>query len=91
MGLALPGAIGGHGEVFVRKHHPLQPASIRFAASSNRVSSVMTAGASEDWRNRLLQGGRYPYIDVDGIYLRRIENTAIWVAIAVNADGSHAV
>ena len=25
----------------------------------------------EDWRNRPLQGGRYPYIYVDGIYLRR--------------------
>ena len=26
---------------------------------------------SEDWRNRPLQGGRYPYVYVDGIYLRR--------------------
>ena len=25
----------------------------------------------EDWRNRPLQGGRYPYVHVDGIYLRR--------------------
>ena len=25
----------------------------------------------EDWRNRPLQGGRYPYVSVDGIYLRR--------------------
>ena len=25
----------------------------------------------EDWRNRPLQGGRYPYVYVDGIYLRR--------------------
>ena len=24
----------------------------------------------EDWRNRPLQGGRYPYVYVDGIYLR---------------------
>ena len=42
----------------------------------------------EDWRNRPLQGGRYPYVYVDGIYLRRnwggeYEN----VAIAVNEDG----
>ena len=31
----------------------------------------------EDWRNRPLQGGRYPYVYVDGIYLRRnwAENT----------------
>ena len=43
----------------------------------------------EDWRNRPLQGGRYPYIYVDGIYLRRnwggeYENVAILVAISVN-------
>ena len=27
--------------------------------------------AIEAWRNRPLQGGRYPYVYVDGIYLRR--------------------
>ena len=46
----------------------------------------------EDWRNRPLQGGRYPYVYVDGIYLRRnwggeYENVAILVAIAVIEDG----
>ena len=46
----------------------------------------------EDWRNRPLQGGRYPYVYVDGIYLRRnwggeYENVDILVAIAVNEDG----
>ena len=46
----------------------------------------------EDWRNRPLQGGRYPYVYVNGIYLRRNwggkhENVAILVAIAVNDDG----
>ena len=46
----------------------------------------------EDWRNRPLQGGRYPYVYMDGIYLRRnwggeYENVAILVAIAVNEDG----
>ena len=45
----------------------------------------------EDWRNRPLQGN-YPYVYVDGIYLRRnwggeYENVAILVAIAVNEDG----
>ena len=40
----------------------------------------------------LLQGGKYPYVYVDGIYLRRnwggeYENVAILVAIAVNEDG----
>ena len=46
----------------------------------------------EDWRNRPLQGGRYPYVYVDGIYLRRnwggeYENVAVLVAIAINKDG----
>lgn len=46
----------------------------------------------EDWRNRPLQGGQYPYVYVDGIYLRRnwggeYENVAVLVAIAVNEDG----
>ena len=46
----------------------------------------------EDWRNRPLQGGKYPYVYVDGIYLRRnwggeYENVAILVAIAVNENG----
>ena len=46
----------------------------------------------EDWRNRPLQGRKYPYVYVNGIYLRRnwggeYENVAILVAIAVNEDG----
>ena len=46
----------------------------------------------EDWRNRPLHGGRYPYVYVDGIYLRRnwggeYEKIAVLVAIAVNEDG----
>ena len=46
----------------------------------------------EDWRNRPLQGGRYPYVYVGGIYLRRnwggeYENVAVLVTIAVNKDG----
>ena len=45
----------------------------------------------EDWRNRPLQGGKYPYVYVDGIYLRRnwggeYENVAILVAIAVKMN-----
>ena len=39
-----------------------------------------------------LSGGRYPYVYVDGIYLRRnwggeYENVAVLVAIAVNEAG----
>ena len=45
----------------------------------------------EDWRNRPLHGS-YPYVYVDGIYLRRnwggeYENIAVLVAMAVNEDG----
>ena len=45
----------------------------------------------EEWRNRRLSG-KYPYVYVDGIYLKRnwggeFENVAILVAIAVNEDG----
>ncbi len=46
----------------------------------------------EEWRSRSLQGGKYPYVYVDGIYLRRnwggtYENVSVLVAIAVNEDG----
>lgn len=46
----------------------------------------------EEWRNRPLRGGHYPYIYVDGIYLRRnwggeYESVSILVAIAVNEHG----
>ena len=46
----------------------------------------------KDWQNCPLQGGRYPSIYVDGIYLRRnrggaYEDVAILVVIAINKDG----
>ena len=46
----------------------------------------------EAWRNRPLSGGKYPYVYVDGLYLRRnwggsYENVSILVAMAVNQDG----
>ena len=46
----------------------------------------------EQWRNRKLTGHVYPYVYVDGIYLRRnwggeYENVSILVAIGVNQDG----
>ena len=52
-------------------------------------SGVYCIAHIEDWRNRPLQGGRYPYVYVDGIYLRRnwggeYENVAVLVAIANN-------
>lgn len=46
----------------------------------------------EDWRNCSLEGGRYPYVYVDGTHLKgnwsgEYENTVILVAIAVNMNG----
>ena len=46
----------------------------------------------EAWRNRPLQGDKYPYVYVDGIYLKRNwgrehENVTVLVAIAVNENG----
>ena len=45
----------------------------------------------EEWHNRKL-GGKYPYVYVDGIYLKRnwggeFENVSILVAIGVDEDG----
>jgi len=49
----------------------------------------------ENWRSRALTG-RYPYVYVDGIYLKRnwggtYENVAILVAIGVNEEGNREV
>jgi len=49
-------------------------------------------GNIETWRNRSLSGIQYPYVYVDGIFLKRnwggsYENVSILVAIGVNADG----
>lgn len=48
-------------------------------------------GHIETWRNRPLKGG-YPYVYLDGIYLKRnwggeYENVAILIALAVNKEG----
>lgn len=49
----------------------------------------------EEWHNRKLEG-EYPYVYVDGIYLKRnwggeFENVSILVAIGVNSDGNREV
>lgn len=50
----------------------------------------------ENWRSRPLRGGNYPYVFVDGIFLKRCwggeyENVSILIAIGVNEDGSREV
>ena len=44
----------------------------------------------EDWRNRPLQGGRYPYVYVDGIYLRRNWIPAVYRPLLPQYFLSHA-
>jgi len=46
----------------------------------------------EEWRNRKLTGTNYPYVYVDGLYLKRnwggnYENVSVLVAIGVNEEG----
>ena len=62
--------------------------------SSSTISELnkKTYEHIEQWRNRSLEGGKYLYVYVDGIYLQRnwggeYESVAILVAIAVNEDG----
>ena len=50
----------------------------------------------ENWRTRKLQGGTYPYVYCDGIYLKRnwggeYENVSILVAMGVNEEGHREV
>lgn len=50
----------------------------------------------ETWRNRPLSGGSYPYVFVDGIFLKRCwggdyENVSILIAIGVNEEGNREI
>jgi transposase-like protein len=49
-------------------------------------------GKIEEWRNRPLKDFKYPYVYVDGIWLKRnwggsFENVSILVAVGVNSEG----
>ena len=48
----------------------------------------------EDWRNRPLRGGHYPYVYVDGIYLRRncrliSLSRSLQTILRINLDGTN--
>ena len=63
----------------------------RVSASTVSNLNQKVYGKIEEWRNRAI-GGEYPYVFVDGIYLKRswggsYENVAVMVAIGVNDDG----
>ncbi len=80
--------------VSVRRVEDITEALCGCKVSSSTISELNKKAYEhiEQWRNRPLEGGKYPYVYVDGIYLKRnwggeYENVAILVAIAVNEDG----
>ena len=80
--------------VSVRRVEDITEALWGCKVSSSTISELNKKAYEhiEQWRNWPLEGGKYPYVYVDGIYLKRnwggeYENVAILVAIAVNEDG----
>lgn len=76
--------------VSVRRVEDITEALWGCKVSSSTISELNKKAYEyiEQWRNRLLEGGKYPYVYVGGIYLKRnwggeYEN----VAIAVNENG----
>lgn len=79
--------------VSVRRVEDITEALWGTKVSAGTVSNLnkKVYGHIETWRNRPLQG-KYPYVYIDGIYLKRnwggeYENVAILIAMAVNEDG----
>lgn len=79
--------------VSVRRVEDITEALWGTKVSAGTVSKLnqKVYGHIDTWRNRPLQG-KYPYVFLDGIYLKRnwggeYENVAILIAMAVNEDG----
>lgn len=79
--------------VSVRRVEDITEALWGTKVSAGTVSNLnkKVYGHIETWRNRPLKGN-YPYVYVDGIYLKRnwggeYENVAVLIAMAVNEDG----
>ncbi len=79
--------------VFVRRVEDITEALWGTKVSPGTISSLnkKTYEHIEQWRTRPLSG-RYPYVYVDGVYLKRswggeIQNVSVLVAIGVNEDG----
>lgn len=79
--------------VSVRRVEDITEALWGTKISSSTVSELnqKIAGTIEAWRNRPIEG-EYPYIFLDGIWLKRswggeVRNIAVLVAIGVNRDG----
>ena len=80
--------------VSVRRIEDITEALWGSKVSPSTISDVnkKVYGQIEEWRNRPLDGKKYPYVYMDGIYLRRnwggeYQNVSVLVAIAVNEDG----
>jgi putative transposase len=80
--------------VSVRRVEDITEALLGSKVSPGTISNLnkKAYGNIEVWRTRPLPGEQYPYVFLDGIYLKRswggaFENVAILVAIAVNQDG----
>lgn len=79
--------------VSVRRIEDITEALWGTKVSAGTISNMnqKVYGHIETWRNRPLQGS-YPYIYLDGIYLKRnwggeVENVSVLVALAVDDDG----
>lgn len=79
--------------VSVRRVEDITEALWGTKVSAGTVSNLnkKVYGHIETWRNRPLKGN-YPYVYIDGIYLKRnwggeYENVAVLIAMAVNEDG----
>lgn len=79
--------------VSVRRVEDITEALWGTRVSAGTVSNLnkKVYGHIENWRNRPLRG-KYPYVYLDGIYLKRnwggeYENVAVLIAMAVNEDG----
>ena len=79
--------------VSVRRVEDITEALWGTKVSSGTISNLnqKAYGNIEKWRTRPLHG-EYPYVYVDGVYLKRswggeIENVSVLVAIGVNQDG----
>ena len=65
-------------EKIVQLNEEVIKGQLKKLVRGSKVSTATISGLNkkayvhiEDWQNRLLQSGKYPYVYVDGIYLRR--------------------
>ena len=79
--------------VSVRRVEDITEALWGAGVSAGTISNLNTKiyGSIEEWRNRPLEA-EYPYIYMDGIWLKRswggtVENVSILVAVGVNKEG----